>query len=245
MQHGIGPLGRSNIPANAFVPVRAPKLPPHLRSAGGPAGEPAEAPPAPERTAAAGGALGNLEAGHYKGVPAVRLSLNFVDELRAREAVAVSEGQVAETAVEELRQAVVDFSETAELTESTAIEFEVTSSAFLDAVAQLREDSIDQAQFAQRAQLAIEDFALELEAIGAGDDVTRSFTALVSELESVLEEVLGPPRFEPAPDPAVFAAPVGRGAAYAKFLAAYEQATGGAAPSEAAPLGGASFDARA
>ena len=40
MQHGMGPIDHSNIPVNAFVPVRAPKVPPHLR----PSTEPVEAP---------------------------------------------------------------------------------------------------------------------------------------------------------------------------------------------------------
>ena len=233
MQHGIGSLGRSSIPANAFVPVRPPKLPPHLRPPSEPVDELA-ATTAAERDATANGALRNLEAGHYKGVPAVRLTLNFLDELRAREAV------------DELRQAVADLSEMSELTASTAIEFEAASSAFLEVVAQLRGDSSDEAAFAQRAQLAIEDFALELEALGAGGDAaTRAFTALVSELESILEDVLGPPTLGPAPDPIDFPAPAGRGAAYARFLAAYQQVTGSSDPTADAPVtAGSTFDAR-
>ena len=188
MQHGIGSLGRSNIPANAFVPVRPPKLPPHLRSTNEPVDE-LEAATAAERDATANGALRNLDAGHYKGVPAARLTLNFVDEQRAREALAAGD--------EQTRGAGLDLPETSELTASTAIQFEAASRAFLDVVAQLRDDSLDQAEFAQRAQLAIED-ALELEALGADDAAaTRAFTAL----ESVLEDVLGPPTLAPAPDP--------------------------------------------
>ena len=250
MQHGIGSLGRSNIPANAFVPVRPPKLPPHLRPTNEPVDE-LDAATAPERDATANGALRNLDAGHYKGVPAARLTLNFLDELRAREALAAGDEQTRgaglDTAVDELRQAVADLPETSELTASTAIQFEAASSAFLDVVAQLRDDSLDQAEFAQRAQLAIEDFALELEALGADDAAaTGAFTALVSELESVLEDVLGPPTLAPAPDPIDLPAPAGRGAAYAKFLAAYEQVTGGSDPTDDAPLAeGSSFDARA
>ena len=134
-----------------------------------------------------------------------------------------------------------------ELTASTAIEFEAASSAFLEVVAQLRGDSSDEAAFAQRAQLAIEDFALELEALGAGGDAaTRAFTALVSELESILEDVLGPPTLGPAPDPIDFPAPAGRGAAYARFLAAYQQVTGSSDPTADAPVtAGSTFDARA
>ena len=253
MQHGMGPLGRSNIPANAFVPVRAPRLPPHLR----PSTEPVEAPgatTAAERDAAAhdataNGALRNLEAGHHKGVPAVRLTLNFLDELRAREAVATAEQQTPEAgldgAFDELQQTVADFPETSQLTASAAIQFEAVSSVFLDSVAQLRGDAVEQAEFAQRTQLAIGDFALELEGLGAGDDATRAFTALVSELESVLEDVLGPPTLAPVPDPIDFPAPAGRGAAYAKFLAAYEQLTGSTAPADDSTIGGSTVDARA
>ena len=64
MQHGIGSLGRSNIPANAFVPVRPPKFPPHLRPPSEAVDELA-ATTAAERDATANGALRNLEAGHY------------------------------------------------------------------------------------------------------------------------------------------------------------------------------------
>ena len=250
MQHGIGSLGRSNIPANAFVPVRPPKLPPHLRPTNEPVDE-LEAATAAERDATANGALRNLDASHYKSVPAARLTLNFVDELRAREALAAGDEQTRgaglDTAVDELRQAVADLPETSELTASAAIQFEAASSAFVDVVAQLRDDSLDQAEFAQRAQLAIEDFALELEALGADDAAaTRAFTALVTELESVLEDVLGPTTLAPAPDPIDLPAPAGRGAAYAKFLAAYQQVTGGSDPTDHAPLAeGSTFDARA
>ena len=178
MQHGMGPLGRSNIPANAFVPVRAPRLPPHLR----PSTEPVEAPgatTAAERDAAAhdataNGALRNLEAGHYKGVPAVRLTLNFLDELRAREAVATAEQQTPEAgldgAFDELQQTVADFPETSQLTASTAIQFEAVSSAFLDSAAQLPGDRPS----SRSAPRSPSRTSARAEGLGAGDDATRS-----------------------------------------------------------------------
>jgi hypothetical protein len=225
MHPGIGPLGRPTIPSNAFVPVRAPKLPPHMR----PTTEPVDPATAVEHDGDARGVIRNLEAGHYSGVPAVRLRMNFLDELRAREAAATAEANAApmDQAVDGLTTALADFAEAAELTADTETMFEAASAGFLEAVSVIREDSVDSAEFAQRAELAIEDFALELEGLSGGDDSTAlALTALVSELKSVLDDTLGSGLPVPEPDPIDFPAPNGNGAAYAKFLAAYEQLAG-------------------
>ena len=77
---------------------------------------------------------------------------------------------------------------------------------------------------AQRTQLALEDFALEIDQLGEGGDGARAIalTALIGELQAALDAAFRPPTTPEAP-PIDLPANGHAAAAASKFFVAYER----------------------
>ena len=121
-------------------------------------------------------------------------------------------------------RAIDAFAAASELTERRAAQFEAAGAGFLEAVATLRAERHSRAVLAQRTQLALEDFAPEIDQLGEGRAGARAIalTALIGELQAALDAAFRPPTTPEAPPIDVPAN--GRAAvAASKFFVAYER----------------------
>ena len=94
------------------------------------------------------------------------------------------------------------FAAQAELTEQQSREFDAASAGFLTAVAAIRSERLGSLQAAQKTQLALEDFALRLDTLELPQQASAgtALTALVSELQRVLDTAFSrPDRQDQAP----------------------------------------------
>ena len=87
------------------------------------------------------------------------------------------------------------FAAQAEFTEQQSATFDAASAGFLAAVAAIRSERLGGLQAAQKTQLALEDFALRIDALELSQQAGpgTALTALVSELQQVLDTAFSRP----------------------------------------------------
>lgn len=203
----------------------------------------------------AGGALRNLEAGHFRGVADLRLRINFADQILAVEIEAASRAASdasadfvadANVAIEEFVVAV------GELTKGQQVAVAEARDVFAAALSGATEAGLSSDDLIAAVSVSIEQFITTLNSIFApppidppadgtdvpdvveatgeveGTDVEPGVTAIVDELAEALSIALG--AFESSGGTTTMlpplSSPSGNGVAYAKFLSDYNELYG-------------------
>lgn len=121
------------------------------------------------------------------------------------------------------------FAASVALTEDQAQKFDAASEGFLKAVAAIRSERLGSLQTAQRTQLALEKFAVELDRlpIPGGGDVGTALTALVSELQRVFDAAFEQAAGQEQAPQIFFPAFDGHGSPSDRLLTAYRSQSAG------------------
>ncbi len=120
------------------------------------------------------------------------------------------------------------FAESAELTSQQAERFDAASEGLLRAVAMIRSERLGSLRTAQRTQLALEDFALEIDQLQPqGGSAAASLTALVNELQLAFDVAFDEPVGQEEAPQIFFPRMDGRGTAPQRLLSAYRSEASG------------------
>ena len=124
---------------------------------------------------------------------------------------------------------VVDrFAESAKLTEQQAEEFDAASAGLMRAVAAIRSERLGSLQTAQQTQLALEDFALELDQLQQqAGGVGEALTALVGELQLAFDAAFERPVGQEEAPQIFFPRLDDRGATPERLFSAYRSEASG------------------
>ncbi len=120
------------------------------------------------------------------------------------------------------------FAASAQLTSQQDERFDAASEGLLRAVATIRSERLGSLQTAQRTQLALEDFALEIDQLQAqGGGAAKALTALVSELQRAFDTAFDEPVGQEEAPQIFFPRMDSRGATPERLLSTYRSETGG------------------
>lgn len=184
------------------------------------------------------GVVRNLFSGHYKGVADVRLRIVHAEKLAQYLTPAPAEPQTPAPTVQDVKTLVADqlstLPDVGELTEEQTAAVTTATDAFSAALDAIDPDAADPVE---ALTAAADEIVASLTATLVGDSTEPTgYETLLGTLSNSLNELIAkfsPSEEEPA-EPALtlppLSEPTGKGKAYAKFLAEYEQIYGLAAP---------------